>query len=161
MWRWLDRLGEQASVGLVDTRSLMVSAILEALFYLLREGASMLTSLMTVLGLFAFVAAVVGFWFWRRRTAGVMLLTALVALAASPVAALERRVVKNGNVTIPADETIDDSVFAAGETVSVDGIVTGNLLVCARRVSVRGTVKGDLVAFGQRVELDAPSRATF
>jgi len=154
LWRWLATLGEQTSVGLVDTRSLMVSALFEALFYLLREGASMLTSFMTVLGLFVFVAAVIGLWYWRRRTAGVMLLSALLALAASPVSALERRVVKDGNVTIPSDETIDDSVFAAGDTVSVDGTVTGNLLVCARRVSVRGTVKGDLVALGQRVELD-------
>jgi anti-sigma factor RsiW len=154
LWRWLGTLGEQTSVSIVDTRSLMVSALFEAVFYLLREGASMLTSFMTVLGLFFFAAGFVGLWYWRRRTAGVMVLTALVALAASSASALERRVVKDGNVTIPADETIDDSVFAAGETVSVDGIITGNLLVCARRVSVRGTVKGDLVALGQRIELD-------
>ena len=151
--RWLAALFDQTPVGLVDTRSLMLSALSEALFYLLREGASMLTSLLTVVGLLLVVTVVVGLSFWRRRVPGVFLLAAAVALAASSASALERRAVKNGTVTVSAGETVDDSLFAAGDTVSMDGVVTGNLFACARTVSVRGTVKGDLVTAAQRVEV--------
>jgi cytoskeletal protein CcmA (bactofilin family) len=155
LWSWLSAIGEQAPVGVVDKWSPIVSAVVDVLFFLAREGASMLTSLVTVVGVLVFLGgATVGLAFWRRRTSALCLLMALVALATSPVMALERRVgEQKGAVTIPAGETIDDSLFTAADTVYMDGVVTGNLLAFGRRVIVRGTVKGDLVACAQRVEV--------
>jgi cytoskeletal protein CcmA (bactofilin family) len=154
LWGWLSSLGEQAPVGLVDQRSLMLSALFEAFFFLLREGAAMLTSFVTVVGVLLFlIAGGVAFAFWRRRAPGVLLLSALVALMASPSFALERRVGKHGTITVPSGETIDDTLLAAGDTVSVDGVVTGNLLAFGHSVTVRGTVKGDLLTCAQRVEV--------
>jgi cytoskeletal protein CcmA (bactofilin family) len=153
--RLVGALGEAAPGGLVDARSLMLSALFSAFFYLLRQGASMLTSLTFVAGFSGvlLVSAALGIALLRRRARGPFLVAGLLALAASPAAALERRVAENGDVTIPAGVTIDDTLLAAGETVTVDGVVTGNLLAFARRVVVRGTVKGDLVTAAQRIEL--------
>jgi cytoskeletal protein CcmA (bactofilin family) len=152
---WLGALGEQAPFGLIDTRSLVWSGLFDTFFFLLREGAAMLNSLLTILGFLAAIlaAAALGFVLRRRRMPGALLLGTLVACSAPAASALERRTSEKGNVTIPAGETIDDNLFAAGDTVSVDGIVTGNLLAFARRVSVKGTVKGDLITAAQRVEV--------
>jgi cytoskeletal protein CcmA (bactofilin family) len=153
-WTWLTTLGEQPIQ--VDGRSLVVSAFFEALFFLLHEGASMLTSFLNIIVAILLVAAAgVALALWRRRTQSAILLAALVALAASPCHALERRLAdKGGVVIVPAGETIEDSLLAAGDTVSVDGVVTGNVLAFGRRVSVRGTVKGDLVTCAQRVDVE-------
>jgi putative zinc finger protein len=154
LWGWLSSLGEQSPVRLVDERSLMLSALFEAFFFLVREGAAMLTSFETVLGvLLLLVAGGVALVFWRRRAPGVLLLSALVVLLASPSFAIEVKGAKHGNVTIPAGETIDDTLLAAGDTVSMDGVVTGNLLAFGRSVTVRGTVKGDLLTCAGRVEI--------
>jgi anti-sigma factor RsiW/cytoskeletal protein CcmA (bactofilin family) len=153
--RWLGALGEQVPFGLVDTRNLMWSALFEAVFFLLREGVSMLTSLLTAFSFLAAVllAVVLGVVLWRRRMSRGLPVAILIALWASPASALERRVVEKGNVTVPAGETIDDTLLAAGESVAIDGVVTGNLLAFGRRVSVRGTVKGDLITGAQRIDV--------
>jgi cytoskeletal protein CcmA (bactofilin family) len=154
-WSWLGSLGAQTPVDVVDERSIVLSALFEAFFFLLREGASMLTSLLNVIAaVLVVVAAGVALSFWRRRTPSVLLLAALVAVAASPSFALEQRHEHKGAVMVPAGETLDDSLLAAGDTVAIDGVVTGNVLAFGRRVSVRGTVKGDLVTFAQRVDVE-------
>ncbi len=154
-WRWLGALGEQSPLDVVDGRSLVVSALFEALFFVLREGASMLNSFPSVIAAALVVAAAcVVLSFWWRRTPRALFLAALLALAASPSFAFERRLAGKGTLVIPAGETIDDSLLAVGDTVSMEGVVTGNLLVFGRRVSVRGTVKGDLVTCARRVDVE-------
>lgn len=155
VWRWLGAIGEQAPIGVMDERGLVLSALFEAFFFLLREGASMLTSFFNVIGVVLLVAAAgVALSLWRRRAQSALLLAALVALAAAPSYALEQRHGGKGAVVVAAGETIDDSLLAAGDTVSIDGVVTGNVLAFGRRVSVRGTVKGDLVTMAQRVDVE-------
>jgi hypothetical protein len=58
------------------------------------------------------------------------------------------------NVMIAADETIDDDVIAAGQSVTVHGIVTGDLIVFASDVKVTGTVGGTIVAGAATVDID-------
>jgi anti-sigma factor RsiW/cytoskeletal protein CcmA (bactofilin family) len=152
----LGEVGRESPVDL-DARSLVVSVLFETLFYLLREGASMLTPLVSTLGLvvLAVLAAVVALSLRRRSAAGALLLLLVLLGLASPAPALERRVARKGegHVVVAAGETVDDSLFAAGESVSIDGVVTGDLIAFAERVSVRGTVKGDLFTAAQRVDL--------
>jgi cytoskeletal protein CcmA (bactofilin family) len=153
---WVAALGQETPAALVDNRRLVVSVLFDSVFYFLREGASMLTSVLSALGLAGFVLLAVYFVFSLRGrgAAGAGMLAALLALA-GPASALERRAAKGDHerVVVRAGETVEDSLLAAGDTVAVDGTVTGNLVAAGRTVVVRGTVKGDLVSASQRLEL--------
>jgi len=84
---------------------------------------------------------------WRLPKLGVRLLILLLAFSL-PSFALERR---HGEfVTVAANETVDDTLMATGNTVLVEGVVNGDLLVFGRSLEVRGNVKGDLVSFAKR-----------
>jgi len=84
---------------------------------------------------------------WRLHQPGLRLLIVLLALSL-PSFALERRHAEF--VTVAANETVDDTLLAAGNTVRVEGVVNGDLLAFARTLEVRGIVKGDLVSFAKR-----------
>jgi len=83
----------------------------------------------------------------RIRQRGLQLLIVLVALSLNSFA-LERRHAES--VTVAANETVDDTLMAAGTTVRMEGVINGDLLAFGRTVEVRGTVKGDLVSFAKR-----------
>jgi cytoskeletal protein CcmA (bactofilin family) len=154
---WLAGLGRESPAGLVDQRSFILGLLFETVFYVLREGASMLESIVTtfvvpgliVLG--GFVALSL-----RRRWAGGALVLAVLLALAGPSSALETRSARSEHdrVLVGAGEIVDDSLVAVGDTVAVDGTVTGNLIASGRRVILRGTVKGDLVAVAERVEIE-------
>jgi len=85
---------------------------------------------------------------WRRRQPGLRLLIVLLALSL-PSFAMEHR---HGQfVTVAANETVDDTLLATGNTVRVEGVVNGDLLAFGQTVEVRGTVKGDVVTGAKRV----------
>jgi anti-sigma factor RsiW len=125
------------------------------LFYLVREGATMLVSSFTAVSILVAGLVVVGagVLLVRRRPAALAVFVTLAVMLglAQPGAALERR--KANNVIIAQNETLDDTLVAFGETVTVDGTVTGNVIAFAKRVVVNGTVRGDLISFAERVEL--------
>ena len=83
----------------------------------------------------------------RLAKPGLRLLTVLLMLSL-PSFALERR--HADFVTVTANETVDDSLAAAANTVRVDGVINGDLLAFGGTVEVRGTVKGDLLSFCKR-----------
>ncbi len=58
-------------------------------------------------------------------------------------------------VTISADETIDDTLIAAAETVVIDGDVSGDVFAFAEDVRVRGHIGGLLVVGSQSVDVEA------
>jgi len=84
---------------------------------------------------------------WRLRQPGLRLLMVLLALSL-PGFALERR--HSDFVTVRANETVDDTLLAAGNIVRMEGVVNGDLLAFGGTVEVGGTVKGDLVSFAKR-----------
>ena len=154
---WLTGLGREAPAGLVDERRIVLGLLFEAVFYLLREGASMLESIVATVvvpGLIV-LGGLVALSLRRRRAGGAVALCALLA-AAAPSLALEVRGARGerDRVVIAAGETVDDSLAVAGDVVEVDGTVTGNLFAAGHRVILRGTVKGDLMAVAERVEIE-------
>lgn len=52
------------------------------------------------------------------------------------------------NVTIPADEVIDDDVFVAGESISILGTVNGDVYAAAGTINIAGQITGDVLAAG-------------
>jgi len=58
------------------------------------------------------------------------------------------------NVVIGKDEVINDDLFVAGETVTVDGTVNGDLIAAGRTVIINGKVTGNVVAAGAGVTVN-------
>jgi cytoskeletal protein CcmA (bactofilin family) len=114
-------------------------------------GTAMLTDYAAVVGFLSLLLLLVGgallLGRGRLRQPGLRLLIVLLALSL-PSFALERR--QGEFVTVAANETVDDTLVATGNTVRIEGVVDGDLLAFGRTVEVRGTVKGDLVSFAKR-----------
>jgi len=107
-------------------------------------------------------ALVVAFVVWlafsatRRRAFIGMAASLLAVVVALPSIghAYEIRHNENGAVTVAADETINDTLFAAGQTVTIDGTINGDLLAFGQEVTVRGNVTGNLVTGAQSVTIE-------
>jgi cytoskeletal protein CcmA (bactofilin family) len=78
---------------------------------------------------------------------------ALLVLAV-PSAAIAAEV-RNGTAAVVAPgETLNDDLFATGQTVTVAGRVTGDVFAVGQTVVVTGAVDGDLIAAAQQVVVD-------
>ena len=116
-------------------------------------GTAMLTDYAAVVGFVSLLLLVGGgallLGRGRLRQPGMRMLLVIVLLALSlPSFGLERRHAEF--VTVAANETVDDTLAAAGTTVRIEGVVNGDLLAFGRTVEIRGTVKGDLLSFAKR-----------
>ena len=121
------------------------------------EAPAMWTAITNFIG----AALVLAFIAWLafsaarpRAFAGIAasLLAAAFALPSTGHALELRR--SNDAVTVAADETIDDTVFAMARTVSVDGTINGDLIALGQAVTVRGNVTGNLVTAAQTVTIE-------
>jgi len=127
-------------------------------FLLSDRGSALFSSIVETLGgivimaLLLWIASIVG-----RRIRGPMMMACIVcafALQPSPSQAVEIRHDKEHAVLIPAEETIDDTLIALGDTIEVNGNVTGDLIAFGRRVVIRGNVGGLVITGGESVTLD-------
>jgi hypothetical protein len=144
--RWLSPL---------DPGRLFDSAI-DLVVFLTREGSSMLTSVTQ----FAATAVLVALLGWasvalsKRRAGGAAMLSVLLLVLALPQLGHSAEIRRNdGLTTVAAGETVDDTLLAIGETVSIDGNVNGDLLAFARHVTVRGNVSGDVISGAETVDI--------
>lgn len=93
----------------------------------------------------------------RRRRAAILAASAgsvalLVAVAVAPsAAAVEPRT--GDDLTVDSGETVDDDLYVAADTLTIEGTVEGDLVVAAREVRVEGTVEGDLMVAAQTVTI--------
>lgn len=116
---------------------------------------NVLTSfLLPVAGTLAGVA-IVGLALWSLRKLRLPT-TALAAVALSFVAsqagAMTHRHAET--VTVPAGETLHDSLVVGGEAILIDGIVDGDVIAMGERVVIKGTVKGNLISWSRRLQID-------
>jgi len=84
-----------------------------------------------------------------RILVGATLLALLISSLAAPVLAFDGR--EGDNVTIPADEVVNDDLYIAAQTIVIDGTVKGDLVAFAQTITINGVVEGDLIAAGQTV----------
>ncbi len=93
----------------------------------------------------------------RRSTAANSILAATIAigLTSSPSHAIDLR--KGAAASIPATETIDDSVVAVPDNkikeIDVAGNIKGDLMVVGDVVIISGTVEGNVIAFARRLDV--------
>ncbi len=130
--------------------------LFDLIFYLiLDQGATMMTTMVSTLGLWTMGAlGTAGLWFLARRAPRMVLgiLSLLLVLGVSHDAFAFG--VRRGNtVTVTSRERLDGSLLAFGNHVQVDGATGGDLIVFGRTLELRGNVKGDLIFFGESLEL--------
>ena len=151
---WFDQMEIPKALEWVDPFSLsgLTNLMFNVSYYFAHGGTAMLSEYAVVVGAFFLLLLVGGSALmlgrrWQLPKASFGLLIVLLALSLSSFA-LDRR---HGEfVTVPASETVDDTLLATGNNVRVEGVVNGDLLVFGRTLEVRGTVKGDLVSFAKR-----------
>jgi cytoskeletal protein CcmA (bactofilin family) len=57
------------------------------------------------------------------------------------------------SIQISADEVLDEDLYLAGNSISVEGTVRGNLYAAGQTVAVSGNVSGNVVVFSQKAVL--------
>lgn len=88
-----------------------------------------------------------------KKKAFVYVFLLLLFVLAIPVWGL---MAQEERMVIPAERTINGSVFRAGQEVRVNGTVNGDLFVAGRDIVITGLVKGDVIAAGQNITISGP-----
>ena len=89
----------------------------------------------------------------RSSFHAVLLASALLVLVL-PGAAMAAEVRNGTSAVVAPGETLNDDLFASGQTVTVAGRVTGDVYAAGQTVVVTGTVDGDLLAAAQQAVVD-------
>jgi hypothetical protein len=87
----------------------------------------------------------------RRVLLSLLAVALIVLLAPGPALAAE---IRGGDaVVVGPAETIDDDLYAAGQSVTIQGQVKGSVFAAGSSVTVTGVVTGDLFAAGNMVSV--------
>jgi cytoskeletal protein CcmA (bactofilin family)/uncharacterized Tic20 family protein len=89
-----------------------------------------------------------------RSSFQALVLGSVLLVLALPSAAMAAEVRNDTTAVVAPSETINDDLFAAGQTVTVAGRVIGDVYATGQTVVVTGTVDGDLIAAAQQVVVD-------
>lgn len=61
---------------------------------------------------------------------------------------------KSGNnIVVTKGETVDHTLFAAGNNVQIDGTVKGDIFCAGRNITINATVEGDVICAGMNVDI--------
>lgn len=85
------------------------------------------------------------------------LVVALVAMllafgTSAPVLAADLR--SGDTITVTEGDVVDDDLYVAGSTITIDGTVNGDLWAFGNTITVNGEVNGSIVAVGQTVNIN-------
>ena len=134
--------------------------LMSTIAFFAAEGVSSMTALADSLSFVALIVLIVtGIVMLLRRSVSRSAMVSalgliLLIVSAAPGFAMDRRVAgENKNVTLRANETVDDNLFAAGDTVVIDGTVNGDLIAFARSVTIHGTIKGNVITGATNIEV--------
>jgi len=138
----------------------LLNWIANGLFYIVERGGSIMSSFIETAGFvilgFLVLGAAIAVTRRAIRTKAILGLISLVFVFAVPGYALDVRKAEKGpggEVSVAANETVDDTLVAFADSVRVSGTITGDLIVFARNVEIQGTVQGNVIGFGQRIDI--------
>ena len=137
----------------------LLNWMVNGLFYIIEEGGAFMTSLVEAAGFAILGLLIVGctIALARRamRTKAILGLISLLFVFIVPSYAIEVRKAEKGaggDVSVGANETINDTLVVFADSVSINGTVTGDLIAFARNIDIQGTVQGNVLGFAQRIE---------
>ena len=124
--------------------------------FLIQEGGSIMTSLISDVGLAVlFIMLLVSLFVLLRKPVGFPVALGSLILAvgyAQPAEAIDIRT--DNIISVEAGEIVDDTLVAFGQVVRIDGEVTGDLIVFAQTIEITGSIRGDVYSFGRTIETD-------
>ena len=124
--------------------------------FFIQEGGSIMTSLVSDVGLAVLFIMLLGStYFLLRKSAGFLAALGSLILAigyAQPAEAIDIRTTEI--ISVETGEIVDDTLIAFGRVVRIDGDVTGDLIVFAQTIEIAGSVRGDVFSFGRTIEVD-------
>jgi cytoskeletal protein CcmA (bactofilin family) len=134
--------------------------LMNGLFYLVEEGRPLMTTLIETAGFILLGLLLLGctIAIARRalRTNSILGLISLLFAFVVPSYAIDVRRAEKGigkDITIAANETVDDTLVVFADSVNISGTVTGDLIAFARSIDIQGTVQGNVLSFGQRIDI--------
>jgi cytoskeletal protein CcmA (bactofilin family) len=77
-----------------------------------------------------------------------------------PAAALAAETRGGNDITVAANETVDDDLYAFGGNVTILGRVTGSVIAAGNNVTIGGEVGGDVMAAGSTIIVTGPVRGS-
>jgi cytoskeletal protein CcmA (bactofilin family) len=87
-----------------------------------------------------------------RGLLGTLVVALLMIFATVPVAALD---IRNGqSVTVASGEVVNDDLFVAADTITIDGTVNGDLWAVGTTVTINGVVNGSVAAASQTFNMN-------
>jgi len=89
-----------------------------------------------------------------RSSFTALVLGGTLLVLALPGVAMASEVRSGTAATVAPGETLDEDLFATGQTVTIAGRATGDVYATGQAVVVTGTVEGDLIAAAQQVVVD-------
>src|SRR5205085_11299623 len=89
----------------------------------------------------------------RAALTAIFTLTLIVALA-TPAAAADIR--SGDSITVAAGETINDDLYAFGNTITILGTVRGDVIAAGATVEIDGAVSGNVMAAGNSISIRGP-----
>ncbi|BAZ41028.1 hypothetical protein NIES4101_69900 [Calothrix sp. NIES-4101] len=91
-----------------------------------------------------------------RLIFAITLIAALLFIYISP--ALSINAIAEKQITISANQVIDDDLYLSGEILTIDGTIKGDAILSGSKITVNGTVDGDLIAAGQTITINGTIR---
>lgn len=78
-----------------------------------------------------------------------------LAIIFIPLGAAQALDTKTGDsIYIAKEEIVSGNLYAAGNTITIDGTVSGDLIALAQTINVNGRIEGDLIAIGQNISVN-------
>lgn len=78
----------------------------------------------------------------------------LFALLLLPVGVLAATQKTGSSVFVGKDEVVPDSLYAAGNAVTIDGNVKGDLICAGASININGKIEGDVICVGQNINVN-------
>lgn len=88
----------------------------------------------------------------KGKITKILLLLALILL---PIVAVKAADAKTGDsIYISKDEIVSGNLYAAGNTITIDGNISGDLIAAAQTINVNGHIEGDIIAAAQNITIN-------
>jgi cytoskeletal protein CcmA (bactofilin family) len=87
-----------------------------------------------------------------RPVIALLLVCLLMFTIGMPALAYEAR--GDTNVTVASNEVVDNDLYVAGTTITIDGTVNGDVFAMGRTIVINGTINGGITIAGQTITVN-------